>query len=285
MATQCQPLPPGSDPGSVRVQICVLGDAHLDVVVRVTGPLAEDTDTPATTHVGVGGQGANVAAWAAALGARSRLVAPRGTDVAARLLAEELARRGVELVGPLVPGRTGVVVALSDGGKGRSMLTDRGVGGEIATADLAAEWLDGCDWLHVAGYSLAAEPAHSAAVAAMRAAAARSVPFSIDVSSTTLIESYGTSRFRRLLGTLDPDVIFGTEAEAALLAADLTDRLVVKLGEAGVRVAGRHYPARPTVAVDATGAGDAFAAGYLIGGVDLGLSAAARAVATMGGMP
>jgi sugar/nucleoside kinase (ribokinase family) len=80
-------------------------------------------------------------------------------------------------------------------------------------------------------------------------------------------------------------VIFATQAEAALLGADLTDRLVIKLGEAGVRVAGRRYPARPTVAVDATGAGDAFAAGYLIGGVDLGLTAAARAVATMGGMP
>jgi sugar/nucleoside kinase (ribokinase family) len=37
--------------------------------------------------------------------------------------------------------------------------------------------------------------------------------------------------------------------------------------------------------VDATGAGDAFAAGYLLGGVSLGLSAAARAVATMGAMP
>lgn len=267
------------------MQICVLGDAHLDVVVRVTGPLAEDTDTPATTHLGVGGQGANTAAWAAALGARSRLVAPRGTDAAARLLYEELARRGVELVGPVVPGRTGVVVALSDGGKHRSMLTDRGVGIEIAAGDLAAEWLDGCDWLHVAAYSLASEPAHGAAVAAMRAAAARSARLSIDVSSTTLIQGYGLSRFRRLLGALGPDVIFGTQAEAALLGAGLTERLVVKLGEAGVLVGGERYRARPTAAVDAIGAGDAFAAGYLIGGVNLGLTAAARAVATIGGMP
>ena len=45
------------------------------------------------------------------------------------------------------------------------------------------------------------------------------------------------------------------------------------------------YPAAPTSPVDATGAGDAFAAGYLVGGVGLGLAAAARAVATMGGMP
>jgi sugar/nucleoside kinase (ribokinase family) len=61
--------------------------------------------------------------------------------------------------------------------------------------------------------------------------------------------------------------------------------LVVKLGARGVRAGGRAYPAAPTSPVDATGAGDAFAAGYLVGGVGLGLAAAARAVATMGGMP
>lgn len=267
------------------MQICVLGDAHLDVVVRLTGPVAKDTDTPAATHLGVGGQGANVAVWAAALGARSRLIAPRGTDAGARLLAEELAGRGVELVGPIVPGRTGIVVALSDGGRHRSMLTDRGVGIEIAASDLAAEWLDGCDWLHVAAYSLASEPARGAAMTAMRAAAARSARLSVDISSTALIQGFGPGRFRQLLGSLDPDVIFGTEPEAAMLGDGLTDRLVVKLGEAGVLVAGRHHPALPTAAVDATGAGDAFAAGYLIGGVELGLTAAARAVATMGGLP
>jgi len=37
--------------------------------------------------------------------------------------------------------------------------------------------------------------------------------------------------------------------------------------------------------VDATGAGDAFAAGYLLGGVSRGLDAAARAVTRMGAMP
>jgi len=41
----------------------------------------------------------------------------------------------------------------------------------------------------------------------------------------------------------------------------------------------------PTRPADSTGAGDAFAAGYLVGGVALGLAAAARAVAKMGAMP
>ena len=61
--------------------------------------------------------------------------------------------------------------------------------------------------------------------------------------------------------------------------------LVVKLGPRGVRAGGRVHAAHPARAVDPTGAGDAFAAGYLLGGVTLGLAAAARAVAKMGAMP
>ena len=60
---------------------------------------------------------------------------------------------------------------------------------------------------------------------------------------------------------------------------------MVKLGARGVGAGGTGYPAHPVDAVDSTGAGDAFAAGYLVGGVATGLAAAARAVAKMGAMP
>ena len=45
------------------------------------------------------------------------------------------------------------------------------------------------------------------------------------------------------------------------------------------------HPALPIGLVDPTGAGDAFAAGYLVGGVALGLEAAARCCAKLGAMP
>jgi ribokinase len=265
--------------------ICVLGDAHLDVVTRVRWPPTEETDTPAATSLTVGGQAANVAAWVTALGGRSRLIAARADDLAARLVSGELSRLGVQLVGPVVPGRTGIVISLSDGGQRRSMLTDRGVGTELAAAGLISAWLDGCEWLHIPAYSFACEPVRSAAMAGAAMAAARSVRLSIDLSSTALIETYGPASFRELLVALQPDVVFGTRAEAAMIGDVLGERLIVKLGAEGVRTAGRHYPALPTAPVDATGAGDAFAAGYLVGGVALGLKAAARAMAKMGAMP
>jgi len=261
--------------------ICVLGDAHLDVVVSPGGPVAEDTDTPARTAVGVGGQAANVAAWVVALGGRARLIAARATDLAGQLVAAELARRGVDLVGPVIDGRTGVVVSLTDG-TGRSMLTDRGVGPRLAARLLQPGWLDGCSWLHLPGYSLAAEPVAGAALAA----AERAPRLSLDLSSTAVLQDYGAARFGELIARLRPAVIFGTEAEAALVGeVPPGSELVVKLGARGVRAGGTVFAALPTRPVDPTGAGDAFAAGYLVGGIRLGLQAAARAVATMGAMP
>jgi sugar/nucleoside kinase (ribokinase family) len=265
---------------------CVLGDAHLDVVVCPDGPVAEETDTPARTWVGAGGQAANVAAWIAALGGQARLIAARGADLAAQLVASDLRQRGVDLRGPVIDGPTGVVVSLSHDGASRSMLTDRGVGPLLTAAALGDGWLGGCGLLHLPAYSLARAPVSGAALAA----AAQVPRLSVDLSSTAVLNEYGVARFRALLGRLRPAVVFGTEAEAGLIGEfDGTDLagtdLVVKLGARGVRAGGREHPAHPVDAVDSTGAGDAFAAGYLVGGVSLGLAAAARAVAKMGAMP
>jgi sugar/nucleoside kinase (ribokinase family) len=261
--------------------ICVLGDAHLDVVVCPGGPIAEETDTPSRTWVGAGGQAANVAAWICALGGQARLIAARATDLAAELVAADLAKRGVRMAGPVIEGRTGVVVSLSERGASRSMLTDRGVGPLLSADTLADDWFAGCALLHLPAYSLASEPIRGAALAA----AARVPRLSVDLSSTAVLREHGAGRFRDLLTKLRPETVFGTESEAELIGDLPGSDLVVKLGVRGVLAAGVTHPARPASAVDPTGAGDAFAAGYLLGGVSLGLAAAARAVATMGAMP
>jgi sugar/nucleoside kinase (ribokinase family) len=261
--------------------ICVLGDAHLDVIVSLAAPVAPDTDTPAVTSVSTGGQAANVAAWVVAMGGRVRLIAARATDLAGRLVSADLSARGVELVGPVVEGRTGVVVSLSDGGHARSMLTDRGVGPELSATALRPEWFTGGGWLHLPAYSLVRQPVQGAALAA-----ARYLPrLSVDLSSTAVLRDYGVAAFRELLSELRPEVVFGTEPETELAGQVPGAVMVVKLGERGVRVDGVLHPAAPAAAADATGAGDAFAAGYLAGGISLGLAAAARAVSKMGAMP
>lgn len=223
----------------------VLGDAHLDVVVRQLGPLAEDTDTPARTLVGPGGQAANVAAWVAALGGRSRLVYARGSDLAAGLVAADLAGRGVELAGPVVDGRTGVVVSLSDGGTRRSMITDRGVGPLFPAQALEESWLDGCAWLHLPAYSLVKDPMGGAARAAAEVARRRSARLSVDLSSTAALSEYGVDRFVRLLAGLRPDVVFGTQAECALIGELPARRWWLSWARPACGRAGASTPPRP----------------------------------------
>ena len=137
----------GMDPSGPRStegrppSICTIGDLILDVVVLPDAPLAPDGDTPATIRLGAGGQAANVAAWAAALGATSRLICKRGTDAASELAAAELARHGVEICGPVVEGRGGVVVSVRDAGGRRTMASDRGVASLLHPSELDPSWV------------------------------------------------------------------------------------------------------------------------------------------------
>jgi sugar/nucleoside kinase (ribokinase family) len=265
--------------------VCTLGDLLLDVIVRLDGPIAADTDTYGRTRVGAGGQAANVAAWVCALGGRARFVGKHAADPAGRLVADELRRHGVEVAGPEVADGTGTVVSIATPDGSRSMLSDRGVAPTFAPEELEPAWLDGCDWLHVPGYSLVADPLAATALAASRLAGR----VSLDVSSTAAVAAAGVDGFRDLAGALEPEVVFATEAEAELVGAIPAATHVVKLGARGCVVyaggAEREHPAVATGVVDTTGAGDAFAAGFLLGGPKLALEAAARCVAQMGAMP
>ncbi len=270
--------------------VCAVGDLLLDVIVRLEEPLRPDDDARAQTHLGAGGQAANVAVWAAFLGASSRLIAKRARDPWARLVGAELARRGVEVLGPVVAGRSGVVVSLVESDGKRTMASDRGVAADLAPDEVDGAWLSGVDILHLSGYLLLRPPGEAAAAKAAEAAKTQGARVSVDLSSARGIEASGPRRLLRQLAALSPDVVLAGERELEALGSfPPAGEIVVKRGPAGVRVlrggqSEDHAPL-PGPVVDPTGAGDAFAAGFLLGGVELGLQAAARCVAAMGAMP
>lgn len=240
-----------------------------------------DTDAYGRTRVGTGGQAANVAAWVVALGGRATVVCRRADDPAGRVIAQDLARRGVVIRGPVVEGPTGTVVSLATPDGRRAMLTDRGVAPELTAADVDPHWQREADWLHVPGYGLAREPLAGAALAA----AQRADRVSLDLSSSAAIRTAGVERFRERIAALAPELVLGTEEEHELVGPLTAATVVVKLGADGCRVNGEHHAARPAELVDGTGAGDAFAAGFLVGGVEVALAAGARCVGTIGSMP
>jgi ribokinase len=276
------------------LRIATLGDVLLDVIVLLAEPLAPGGDVRASNVAGAGGQAANVAAWAAELGADARCIAKRGDDPAGELVARELEARGVELAGPVGEGSTGVVVSIVDDGD-RALASDRGVAPSFAPEELDAGWV-ACDVLHLSGYALLREPIAATALLAARLARAQGARVSVDVAAWTEIRSFGPVRFRELLDELAPDVLFATEAEWELLGgAYLTAPLgVLKRGARGCTVltddAKLDFAALDAEVVDPTGAGDALAAGFLVGGsleeaARRGLEAAARCVASVGSLP
>ena len=264
----------------MTLQVCTIGDLILDVVVLPDAPLAHDGDTPAAIHLQAGGQAANVAAWASALGAHGRLICARGTDRASELAAMELARHRVELRGPVIAGRGGVVVSTREPDGARTMASDPGVASALNPEALDLDWVRSADVLHVSGYCLLREDNAQAAIAA--AGAARRV--TVDLASAHDIASFGPDRFTARLRELAPALVFANEAEREVVG-ELDTAWVIKSGARGALFPEGHRAAVAVTAVDATGAGDALAAGYLVGGPELAMRAAARCVAAVGAMP
>jgi sugar/nucleoside kinase (ribokinase family) len=267
------------------MRLVTLGDLLLDVTVRLAGPLNVGADTTAETRLGAGGQAANVAAWAASLGADARFVGKRAADEAGRIAAQELGGYGVEIEGPVAAGRTGVVLCLVGPEGDRTMASDRGIAPELRPEELDPAWFEDRDHLHISGYILLREPGARAAAAAVSAVRAVGGRVSVDLASWAAVRDHGPKRVGDLLRDLAPDVVFATEHEREILGGDVSATWVLKRGPGGFDFSGREWPAAASEAVDATGAGDALAAGFLIGGPELAAETAARCVAKMGAMP
>jgi ribokinase len=264
------------------VVVCTLGDLLLDVIVRLDSRLAPGDDAVAVTTLAPGGQAANVAAWACALGAQARIVAVQADDDAGAILRRELSTRGVDVLGPRCD-RTGIVVSLVQPEGDRTMASDRGSAPELRAEDLDPDWLE-CDALHLSGYSLMRAPIAGAAERAATLARERGARVSVDLSSWTHIERFGDA-MRETLAGIHPDIVFGNEREWDAIGDVEAGVRVVKRGARGIQVDGAEHAALSIEAVDSTGAGDALAAGFIVGGPQLALKTAARCVAGVGAMP
>jgi len=275
----------------MSVMVCVAGDVMLDVLVLTRGPLRADDDTPAAITLSAGGQAANVAAWVRALGGGARLYGPRTRDAVGQLIDGQLMARGITLYAEPLDARCGAVVSLVTSGT-RSMASDPGDLEWIDDRLGSASWLAGADWLHLSGYLLLRAPDPAVVIRASNVARRAGVRVAIDLASAAMIETYDRQALRALVEKLDPTVVFGNEGEWEALGVSpesLPTDAVVKRGPRGSSfvVGGVQTSLEivPGPVVDVTGAGDALAAGYFVGGPEMAMVAAARCVAQVGAQP
>jgi sugar/nucleoside kinase (ribokinase family) len=275
----------------MSVMVCVAGDVMLDVLVSTEGPLKVDDDTPAAITLGAGGQAANVAAWVRALGGGARLYGPRTRDAVGEMIDGQLMARGIRLYAEPQDARCGAVVSLVTSGT-RSLASDPGDLEWIDDRLSDTSWLAGADWLHLSGYLLLRAPDPAVVIRASNAARRVGVRVAIDLASASMIETYGAQAFWALVEKLDPTVVFGNEGEWEVVGVSpdsLSAEAVVKRGPRGSSfvVGGVQTSLEivPGPVIDVTGAGDALAAGYFVGGPEMAMVAAARCVSQMGAQP
>ncbi len=209
-----------------------------DVMLDIHAPAAGDAQRRhADVTVAAGGSAVNAALAAVALGARAGLVGCVGDDVAGRVVAAELARHGVAATLETVGGRTGAAVY-----SGTSVVADRGANARFpegialpeARVTLVSGYLDSVVVAEVLGRAPGLR-----AVDLQRAAAA---PRAADVVLGPRLELEALrARHRVVCATLGRDGAVAVRGESR--AAARPPRLLEE---------------------PAVGAGDRFAAGFLL---------------------
>jgi len=260
---------PASGARAEPVSVCVLGALHRDLVVRAPRfPRAGETLLGDGFDTFVGGKGANQAVAAARLGARVALLGALGDDEWGRGLRAELAAEGLDLAGvatrtdahtgvaviTVVPGGENTIVVAGGVGRGLGAREVEGAAGALAAADVLLTQGE----LPLAATARALELARAAGTRTLHNAAPAAV------------------LTREFLGLVDVLLVNRGEAAALLGRADDEPRallaglarlgpraLALTLGaEGALCLEGKeilHVPAFRVRAVDATGAGDAFA--------------------------
>lgn len=264
----------------------LLGDVMVDVTAQVDRPLAQASDTPAHISMHAGGAAANTAAWLAHLGHRATLLGAVGADPFADLVRGHLSGLGVRCeLQAYSSAATGIVIAIVDPSSERTMLPDPGANSLFRAADVDDSLISSGTHFHLSGYTLLNPQTRDQGLDLLRRAHAAGLTTSLDPASVAPLQAHprafdqawdridivlaNAPEALELTGTSDPEQACAALAERVRCA-------VVKLGPAGAiaAMAGEtaNAPALPVRALDSTGAGDAFAAGFLpawLGGLGL----------------
>ncbi len=229
-----------------------------------------------------GGSAANTIHGLAHLGIKTGFVGTVGNDDMGRFFKKDMQVNQITPILFRTMNETGRAMALISTDSERTFATYLGAAVDLSTDDISHDLFKGYDYFYIEGYLVQDREMFEKA---LRLAARAGLKICLDLASFNIVDE-NVDFFKSMISKY-VDILFANEEEirsltgkspeeGALETREICDLVVIKLGAEGsfcvceegmVRVG-----VRPSKAIDTTGAGDLFAAGFIFGHMK-GLSA------------
>jgi sugar/nucleoside kinase (ribokinase family) len=222
-----------------------------------------------------GGSAANTIHGLAKLGVETAYIGTIGNDETGKFFREDLEKNNITPLLNTNDTPSGIASTLISKDKERTFGTYLGAAIQLSAEDLKAEQFEGYDIMHVEGYLV---QNHALLETALRLAKEAGSKVSLDLASYNVVEA--NLEFLQEMVSKYVDIVFANEEEAKAYTgqepepalhsiAGKTNISIVKVGSKGsfVKSEGKLFVVEPIRAEvqDTTGAGDAYAAGFLFG--------------------
>ncbi len=264
----------GEDDGFLEAVGAAKGGMTLVDEAFIDGLVSRASNPPTVVS---GGSACNTAVGVGCLGGAARFVGKRGEDKLGDVLETDLVSQGVEPYLFKSPSPTGRVLSVITPDAQRTMFTFLGAAAEMEPGEITGKCFAAAAIVHVEGYLLFNPELMMAVLKAAKASGAR---ISLDLASFNVVEDS-----RDLLNQIVSDYIdilianedeafaytgikdeesslenLGAEVEIAVLKTGARGSMILSHGEVT-----RISALGDGCAVDTTGAGDLWAAGFLFG--------------------